>query len=182
MKKFETPLDSEGKPYWIPIVTKNLDYLKGFLHSYILLAQIYGLPLAELNKMISSDRFNDILYDGTRIRDISDKELKEKVQDIVYAPARNLHIENTGKIYEESILTVDCGGCGMHYSFIDENVLPAGNFDCSCCGRRLIHYTNEDDATFYYDGYTKDQINDIVSELHKDFLSTEDDDSGEENK
>lgn len=174
MKKFESPLDENNKPYWVPIVTKNLDNLKGFLHAYTMLAEIYDLPLEELNKMLSSDRFNDVLYDGSRVRDLSDVELKKKIQKMIFVPDRESHIENTGEIYTENILTVDCVNCGMHYGFDNANYLPEENFDCSCCNRRLIHYTNLDDDEFYYDGFTKDQINDIVTELHKDFLKGDD--------
>ena len=82
--------------------------------------------------------------------------------------------------YSNNILTVDCS-CGMHFAFEDEENLPEEDFNCACCGKLLINYTKVDDCEFHYDGYTKNQINDIVEELHKNFLSSDENEEDDNN-
>lgn len=171
MKTFDAPKDENGKPYWVPIVVKNRDYLVGFTEAYRLLANIYSVPLSELSKTISSDRFNDVLFDGSRIKDISKKELKEKVRNMIFIPDREEHVENDGEVYEQNLLTVECEHCGMFYSFKNCKEIPDVSTDCQICGRKLIIYTDLDDEDIEYEGEGQEVIENIVNEIHQAFFN-----------
>jgi hypothetical protein len=175
MSKFELPRDEDGKLYWVPIVVRNKDYLLGFIDSYRLLASLYDIPLSELSRTVSSDRFNDVLYDGTRVKDLTKKQLKEKVKEMLLMPSRNEHIENHSGLYEENILTLDCPHCGMFYSFKNIKDIPEETSKCVTCGKVILLYTNTYDEDITYEG-GKERIEEAVNDIHKDIFKNGEDD------
>lgn len=170
MKKFDMPKDENGNLYWIPIVIKNKDYLVGFIESFRLMATVYDVPLSELGKTLSSDRFNDVMLDGTRIKDLTKKQLKEKVKDMILQPDRSEHIENDTDIYEKSVLTIDCTYCGMFYSFDTYEEIPEESCDCQICGKKILLYTGVNDNEIEYEGTDAD-IEGIVQEIHEELFN-----------
>lgn len=173
MKKLELPKDKNGKLYWIPVVVKHKDYLMGYIDSFRVLSTLYDIPLNDLNKTLSSDRFNDILQDGSRVRDLSKEQLKEKMKSIILQPSREEHIENDTSLYEDNLLTIDCPHCGMFYSYEETEDIPDKTTKCVTCGKIILLYTDIDDSEIVYEG-KPDMIEEVVKDIHNDFFRGED--------
>jgi len=167
-KYFNTPLDENGKPYWIPIVVKNKDFLLGFIEAYNVASASFGIPIEDMELLLSSDRLNDVLMDGTRIGNITRAELKSKLKKFIYKPDKDEnHPDNSAKILDEQILMIDCPNCGMFYSFKEEEDIPKKDTYCVTCGRAIIIYTNRTDNFFHYDGKQMD-MEKVINEIHKE--------------
>jgi ribosomal protein S27E len=135
-----------------------------------MLANVWDIPRSELTKVISSDRFNDVLQDDSRIRNLSKKELKEKIKGFMLEQNKDdEHQENDESLYKDYLLTVDCMGCGMFYSFTHHNEIPNEDFCCGTCGRTLIHYTGKDDELFEYEG-NQPIIDEVVKEIQNEIM------------
>ncbi len=169
LKEFNPPKDKDGNIYWIPVVAKNRDYLLGYIDSYKLLASVYDVPLSEISKTISSDRFNDILSDGTSISGMTKEELKEKVKNIIFKVDRSDNDENDESIYDEYLLNLDCS-CGMFYGFKEYKEIPFKNMACPQCGKLLIYYTYMNDFDFE-DKNKKEILEEIIAEINDDIIS-----------
>ena len=74
--KYDPPKDKNQKPYWVPIVAKNKDYLIGFLDGVHIALDMLDASFIGLQIALGSDRLNDILPDGRRISNLSKTEFK----------------------------------------------------------------------------------------------------------
>jgi len=168
-KKIIFPTNKDGNEYWIPIAVKNRDTLVGFLEAFKHFCAFYDIPSStDVNVIISSDRFNDIFPDDTRMRNHTREQLKEKILKMIDAEQeRSENEENDDYILEDNILNLDCNDCGMFYPFKTSLEIPEENCDCQICGRRLIHYTNLDAEQVEYDG-DPNVIDSVMKEINKD--------------
>ena len=158
---FNPPLDENKNPYWIPIVVKNRDYLLGYIHGYNFISEMTGTTLKEMHISISSDRFNDILSDGSRIQNLSRVELKEKIRNFYN---NSEHPDNADDILEDHLLSLSCS-CGIYYTFDGKDEIPEKDTCCSTCNKSIIEYTHRDDDCFEYDGEQGD-VEAIIKELN----------------
>jgi len=166
-KYFNAPLNKEGKLYWIPIVVKNKSYLLGFINAYHLVSEMYDISIQDMYIAISSDRFNDVLTDGSRIHNLTRKEFKTKLKKMYFSPNNEKHPENDSDILNQYFLSVSCVGCGMFYGFKEENDVPEKDLICDVCGNTLISYIHDDDDYFDFDGDAGD-VEKIVEEINKE--------------
>lgn len=150
-----------NKPYWVPIVVKNRDYLIGYLKGVLLLEDILSdslkmlglkLNLDIIDLFLDSSRFNDIIEDDRRESEMSTDEKKKFLINLINEKIHKLnnpHVEN--QIHYGDILNVDCK-CGLgFYSWKKEKDIPKKDFKCSVCGRLLIQYTGHDDFEYIFD-------------------------------
>lgn len=162
-KYLNAPVDSNNKPYWIPIVAKDKSYLLGFINAYHFLTGMHGIPSTDMEVALSSDRFNDVLLDGSRIQNLSRKELKVKIRELFFDDIGN-HPENSEDILDEYYLSLSCSNCGMFYPFKTDEDVPEEDYQCNVCGNTIILYIHENDDTFEYDGTIGD-VDKIVDEI-----------------
>jgi len=167
-KKIAFPKDKDGKEYWISIVIKNRDTLVGFLEAFKNFCKFYEIPTAtDVNVIISSDRFNDVLPDDSRMRTYSRDELKEKILSMIgKEQERSEKEESDGYLLQDNILNLDCNTCGMFYSFDNSREIPEDDFECQC-GRKLIHYINVDADSVKYDG-NESFIDSVMEEINEE--------------
>lgn len=166
-KFFNTPLNEKGEPYWIPIVVKDKSYLLGFINSYRFITELYDIDIRDVQIAISSDRFNDVLTDGSRIHKLTREELKKKLKEMYFDKNKEIHPENDTNILEQYYLSVSCVSCGMFHGFKEEDEIPEDDFKCSLCGNTLISYVHEYDEYFDFDGDSGD-VEKIVEEINKE--------------
>jgi len=167
-KYFNSPLDENNNPYWVPIVTKDKSYLLGFINAYRFVADLHGMPPSDLIIALSSDRFNDIMIDGSRIHKSTKKQLKEKFKKWYYDEDRESdHSENDENILDEYFLSISCPNCNMFYAFKNDKEIPDVDFKCATCGQTLISYTYESDDYFDFDGDAS-MVEEIVDEINKE--------------
>jgi len=166
-KYFNSPIDKEGNPYWIPIVIRNKDYLLGFINAYHFISDLHIIDINDMEIALSSDRFNDVLINGTRIQSLTRQQLKQTIKKLYFDTPKENHPENKENILNDYYLTINCVNCGMFYAFKNENEVPENDFVCSTCDRTLISYINESDDYFTFDGDSGD-IDEIVSELNNE--------------
>ncbi len=163
-----TPPLYNGKPYFIPIVVKNKDFLVGHLNGvslieYTLLDALknmnVNLDLKSLDLFLDSSRFNDVMEDGRREHELSDEEKKKNFMEIFsdkIDKINNVH-EDENTEYND-ILRLECQ-CGYgYYSWDNYEKIPTEQFKCSECGRVLIDYTGNNDEEFEFDdgGYNNE--------------------------
>lgn len=159
--KYLPPL-RDNKPYWIPIVCKNKDYLIGFLNGKLLVEYTLidvlkqfniNFDFENLDLFLDSSRFNDVMEDGRREHELSDKEkknlfikiFKNKINDI----SKNHIDDNT---HYKDVLRIECK-CGLgFYGWKEFKDIPSEQFRCSECDRVLIDYTENDDFNYEFDG------------------------------
>ena len=167
-KYFNTPLDENNKPYWIPIVVKDKSYLLGFINAYHFICDVRGYEgdKIELEMALGSDRFNDVLTDGSRIKNLNREQLKKKIKKIYFDNETNNHPENSEGILNQYYLSFSCN-CGMFFAFKEENEIPEEDFKCVTCGRTLISYVHENDDYFNFDGIVGD-VDKIIEEINNE--------------
>lgn len=152
-----------NRPYYVPVVSKNKDYLIGFLDAFTMFSSMFDIEGSVLDSM----RFNDILPNGMRRRDMEDEDIKEQLKLI--EESKNIREnESTATPPDEPYLSVDCV-CGNSHKFDDAVDIPEKNLVCGICGKILIDYTGIDPFEYEYDG-----------ELEKMLLSPYDDETEEE--
>lgn len=160
--KYNPPKDSNGNPYYIPVVTKNRDYLLGYLFgietvkdlmSDVMDAADLDIDLGPIDVILDSTRYNNILEGGKRESDMSDSELKEYILNIVENVTARLNSESEENgIKSTDVLTLECS-CGFgYYSWKTYSDIPTETYKCSNCGKVIIDYTDIDDYKFEYDG------------------------------
>ena len=150
------------KPYWVPIVCKNRDYLIGYLNGVGMRDFTYtdmlksinvNLDVDDLDLFLDSSRFNDLMQNGKRERDLSKKEKQELFTVLFKAKMELLnrtHEEN--HIEYDDILSIECE-CGLgFYAWMDYEDIPHKNFECTECNRMLINYTDVNDYEYEFDG------------------------------
>ena len=155
--------------FWIPIVIKNRDTLIGFLEAFKNFCSFYDIPSSsDVNVIISSDRFNDILPDDSRMRNYTREGLKEKILVMIKKEEeRGEHEGNSEDILQDNLLNLDCSECGMFYPFTNSQMIPKENFCCENCGRQLILYTKKDADEIAFDG-DEEIVEKIMDEINKD--------------
>jgi len=169
--KIKIPKDETGKEYFLPVVVENKAFLKGFLLAYNILASTQNLSLKNISVCLSSIRFNDILFDDTRIGDLSRPQIKEKLK-VMIGLLESEHPDNDDTIYDDYVLTLSCNGCGMFFGFDSYASLPEEDFSCSCCGRKLVLYTNKQDDVFEIYDESKVIVS-IMGEIFKELEENE---------
>jgi ribosomal protein S27E len=158
------------RPYYVPVVAKSRDYLMGFLDAARLGAELLYIDF----RVLDSTKYNDLLRDGRRRRDMTVEEIVEYENEL----ADNRKIEEKNPLEEDTeeegeemqpYLEVDCV-CGNSHRFEENFQLPRVNLVCEVCGKILIEYTGHEEAEYEYDG-----------DLEKAFVTanTEDDDEEE---
>jgi len=151
----------DGKLYYIPVVVKSKDYLIGYLHSMNIFGQIMEEALNKagisiggscIEPSLDSTRFNDVMMDGRRASECSNKEITKMFNDLISQKMTRLTDEHPDNdIENEDIFNVDCP-CGLgFYSFKEISDIPDKQFKCSICGRVIIDYTNQFDSEFNFD-------------------------------
>jgi len=154
---------SEGKHYYVPIVVKNKDMLVGIISgiqaSHELLSNVFktlDFPIEEVieinsydsdNLMVGSDRFNDVLPDGRIESEMTDKEKRLYLEDIVKTAYDKMMCEDNN-VSLDCALKTSCE-CGLgHYTWKTVKDIPSESFSCLECGKVLIDYTNHDEWEF----------------------------------
>lgn len=167
-KYFNPPTDENNNPYWIPVVVKDKSYLLGFIEAFRIIHELSNPHKIELELTLSSDRFNDILMDGSRIQNLTREQLKDKIRNIMFPETTpEDHTENSQEILKEYLLNVSCPKCGMFYGFKTEEEIPKTDFKCNICNRYVLMYTNKNDDYFDFYGQQGD-IEEIVAELNNE--------------
>ncbi len=174
MRKFKAPIDENGKEYWVPVVIKNKDVLVSFLNGVHSVLQAFNYDLNNIDLLLGSERFNDILPNGNRVKNMSDTELLKYIKEEAtkIKESTNSHVENDNTILSNYYLSIECT-CGMFYGFNNQMEIPDKTCECSICGKKLIIYTKRDDSEFIYDGSTRiDILTSPVNEV-EDLLDDE---------
>lgn len=159
--KYQAPQIND-KPYYVPIVVKNKDYLIGYIHAMTLFKSIIKKSLNQIgldidldcfDNCLDSTRFNDIMANDKRIVDFTDEEYIEYLKDMIERKKEKItsnHPDN--KVDDVSLLRIDCT-CGLgFYSFNKIEDIPDKSFRCNVCGRIILDYTNHYDTEYEYDG------------------------------
>lgn len=175
--KYEAPKDQNGKPYYVPIVSKNKDVLTGFLDGMWTILSVTDDNRADFSLSLGSDRFNDILPDGRRIEDITQAEFKKHIEGIMDKTREKSALSRKHKgfdpdILDEFYLTIDCE-CGNFYGFRDAKSIPEKDFDCDLCGKKLLNYTGKNDYDYVYDG-DPGNVEAIVQKIQEERSQDED--------
>jgi hypothetical protein len=168
---YSAPLDENGKPYWVPVVVKNKEYLYGFLDSMVYSTQLADLDYNVLLFTLSSDRFNDVLPTGERMSSMTDERFKEHVKGLLIHDAEHEILKKDNAEFSEDILgdyylPLNCT-CGNFHGFLTPYDLPDEQFKCDLCGKVLIEYTNMNDEDFLYDGEYRD-IQSVLDDVKDD--------------
>lgn len=171
------PPKTENKEQWVPIVTKNKDWLVGYISGIQMIRSLIENSLEEngieidfrgLDFCLDSSRFNDLMENGKRESECTDKEIKsyyEKIIEKKIDMIREEHPDNGSN--SEYFLEVECS-CGLGvYFFKSPKEVPDKQFVCSICGRVVIDYTNKNDEEYDYDGDVSKRVNLIAEELSK---------------
>lgn len=152
-----------GKPYWVPIVVKNRDFLIGYIRGGIdrefLFKDVmksHGIDVENAGEdvFLDSSRFNDVLENGKRESELSDAELNAYYEEMVKEKIQKMedHHPDNEHVFDDCFLTIECQ-CGLgYYSFKEENDIPKEKFVCAQCQRILIDYTGHDDEDYEFDG------------------------------
>lgn len=176
MLKYEAPLDENGKPYWVPVVVKNRDYLIGHIDSSLLSTDVSTLNPQIFKASLSSDRFNDILQNGKRAGKISKSELKEHIKELIINDdavdglRAGSYSEFSSDALSEYFFDIECT-CGNYIAFNNALEIPSDNLSCDMCERIMLEYTGHDDDDYIYDGTYVDMVgvvNEIQDELDDD--------------
>ena len=140
-----------GTPYYVPIVAKNKEFLIGYLCGIgdgknliedAMKSIKIDLDLGPVDTLLDSTRFNDILENGKRESEMSEKELRKYIYDIVEDITARMDDENSeNNIENDNVLEVECT-CGIgYYAWRSFEKIPEESFKCTNCGKVLIDYT-----------------------------------------
>ena len=137
--------------YYVPVVVKSRDYLVGFLDALEAVGSEYQYDFSATD----SQRFNDILPNNQRRRDLTDEQIIEVLTQ--YDESRNVKevgIEKKVDIdfeQEQPYFEVNCS-CGNYHAFNHALEIPKDKLECELCGKLLIDYTNVEEEEITYDG------------------------------
>ena len=170
--KYKAPKNKDGKEYFVPVVTKNKQFLVGYLTAFEYLLYVLDFD-GDVDLNLDSARFNDVIDDGKRISKMS----KEEIREILESNAKALSVDEQNKkqkehpdnkkgVLKDSFLELNCH-CGMFYSFKDPAEVPESNFSCGVCERLLIQYTGKDDSAYEFDG-DQERIREIEKEYDQE--------------
>ncbi len=138
------------RPYYVPVVAKNRDYLVGFFEMGKIVSNLMEIDYT----LLDSTKYNDLLPNGKRRREMTLEELKGYLEEL--ENNKTIHEDNPAKIREEEVsdppfLEIDCV-CGNSHRFDVAEQIPRTNLICEVCGKVLIDYTGYEDSDFVYDG------------------------------
>ena len=157
---YDAPKDIDGNPYYVPVVTKNKDYLMGYISGLdiakdmitdILDSININVDLGAIDVLLDSTRFNDILVNGVYESEMTDKDKKDYLLGIVEEVSEKLKNTSTeNNVLDDAKLRLECS-CGLGFYFWDDvRDIPKSSFSCHNCGKILIHYTGIYDGDFEY--------------------------------
>lgn len=158
---YESPIDNDGNPYYVPVVAKNRDFLVGYIKGLDLGREILidvmesvgvKVNLGKLDVVLDSNRFNDILKNGKHESEMTVDDMKEYIFDIFNEVSSKLDSDSSEiGAFDNDLLHVECS-CGYgFYSWVNYEDIPEETFHCGECGKVLIHYTGIDDFKLEYD-------------------------------
>lgn len=133
--KYKAP-EIANKPCYVPVVVKNKDFLLGYLYA----SKFFKLILNECSEKLGiyidtsvfdacldSTRFNDIMMNGKRTSECSQKEIEDYIKNLIenkYQKLKEQHPDNEQKILNDSILKIECP-CGLgFYSYDSTEKIP----------------------------------------------------------
>lgn len=161
MAVYKSPVDENGKPYYVPVVVKNKDslvgYIKGLDYGREVITDVMdsmgiAVTLPRLDVMLDSNRYNDILKNGKHESEMSESDMKEYLLDLLEEISAKLDSGSEQGVFDEDILHIECL-CGLGiYSWNDYNLIPEKTFKCTECGKVLIHYTGINEYELEYEG------------------------------
>lgn len=153
LKFYKAPKDLTGNLLWVPIVVKNKDQLIGFIEGINMTASIYSIDRESMFYTLSSERFNDVIRDGTRLRDMTNSQFIQHAKSIIdegFDRINALEAVDGGDL-DDFCLTVQCS-CGNFIGYKDYAKIPNVNTLCDVCEKTIIQYTNDEDDCYVYDG------------------------------
>lgn len=179
LKFYKAPKDENGNPLWVPIVIKNRDQLIGFIDGVNMTASIYNVDRESLFYTLSSERFNDVIQNGARLRNMTNTEFYNHAKNVIEngydrLSAKESH-DNSGSSLNDFCLTLECA-CGNFIGFKDYDKIPNDDMNCDICGRKVIQYTNDEDDLYAYDGIPG-RNNEALLKLIDDIQSEGEDDN-----
>ena len=164
--KYTPPVDVEGEPYYVPIVSKNKDTLVGYINGLntskdivndVMDAMDIDIDVCPIDVILDSTRFNDILENNKRESEMTKEELDEYIESIIEGVTAKLQCETKENDIYKHILRVECS-CGFgYYSWDNIEDIPDENFICKNCGKILIHYTGAHGHEYEFDGGNNDR-------------------------
>lgn len=155
LKFYKSPKDKDGNSIWVPIVIKNKDQLIGFIDGVNMTASVYNIDRESMFYTLSSERFNDTLPNGQKMRNMSESEFINHAKSVIEngydrLSALEAH-DNAGTTLDDFCLTLQCS-CGNWIGFKDYDKIPNEDMCCDVCGCKVIQYTNDEDDYYVYDG------------------------------
>lgn len=176
--KYSLPEDVSEELYFVPVVFKNKDHLVGFVDGMFTILDAQGISIETHGNLpaMGSDRFNDILRDGRRIKDLNDTEFRDYVKEMVEEQMLLNDLSDSDSsefkngILDDFYFYVTCT-CGNFVAWNSADDVPENNINCDMCDRLLIHYTGHNDNEFEYDGTDRDinlVINAVLDEMEVD--------------
>lgn len=184
LKFYKAPQDEAGNPLWVPIVIKNRDQLIGFIDGVNMTASIYNIDRESMFYTLSSERFNDIIQNGTRLRNMSNTEFFNHAKDVIENGYVRLSAkesrDNSGTSLNDFCLTLECS-CGNFIGFKDCDKIPNEDMHCDICGRIVIQYTNDEDDFYVYDGIpgrNNEALLGLINDIQSDEEEDEEDEEG----
>lgn len=164
---YENPKDLNGKEYWVSTVEKNKDRLVGYIEGLytgfnILEEDMYYKPSLGL----SSERFTDLLPDGSRLSSLTEKELIKYISDLLKEGVNRNKKQHPDDTVDMSsyFYYADCF-CGMFYTWAESADIPDEDFNCPHCGRKVIEYINVEDNEVDYIGIDRDFYSNTISKI-----------------
>jgi len=150
-----------GTPYYVPIVAKNKEFLIGYLHGTYDLKDLFSdvlesiridIDLGRVDVLLDSTRFNDVLENGKRESQMTPKELKNYIYDIVEDVTNKMDDDNIeNNIESENVLEVECS-CNLgYYAWKTYESIPEESFKCTNCGKVLIDYCGHYSYEYEFD-------------------------------
>jgi len=164
MKFYNPPVDENGNEYYVPIVAKNKDYLLGYIDGVDTAKDILSdissyvndinIDLHDMDIVLDSTRFNDILENGMIESNMTGEELHKYFYDIVNTISEKyLNDTSENNILRDDVLHVECVCPTGYFSWKDYESIPDKTFRCPDCGRVLIHYTDENTYEYSFKEY-----------------------------
>jgi hypothetical protein len=153
LKFYKAPKDENGNPVWVPIVIKNKDQLIGFIEGVNMTASVYDIDRESMFYTLSSERFNDIMQNGKRLRDMTNTEFLNHAKGVIENGFDRINAmeAHDGGDLNDFCLTVQCS-CGNFIGYTDYDRIPNVDSKCDICGNTIIQYTNDEDDFYVYDG------------------------------
>ena len=140
------------KPYFIPIVIKNRDFLIGYLKCIHFIEDVVSIAINNYhitNYALDSSRFNGIMFDGKYVNDMTPKDMMDYIETEANEIVNRKIYDHPDNIIGNNFLNIECS-CGLgFYNFKEHKDIPHDDLICSNCGKYLILYTYKNDEIIY---------------------------------